>query len=134
MIKKYYTKLPILSGFLSKNWRTHTYMIPIFLLKTALKFGLYYRGTFFFRKKRKKKITAKSTHSLLFWGFCAKSIFSREIKNYETFGTRTKSMYHFKYFRRKLHKLAKFCKKRRNIKKQSSVPSTKAVQGTSDIE
>ena len=59
MIKKYYTKLPILSGFLSKNWRTHTYMIPIFLLKTALKFGLYYRGTFFSDKSGKKNYRKK---------------------------------------------------------------------------
>ena len=50
-----------------------------------------YRGftmrIFFFREswEREKKNTAIFTHSLLFWDFHPKSIFSREIKKYDTF-------------------------------------------------
>ena len=52
---------------------------------------MYYMGVFF-SDKAEKKNTAKCTHSLHFWDFYAKSIFSREIKKYDTFAERYKKL------------------------------------------
>ena len=83
--KKYYNKLPILSGFLSKIGEPSHILVLIFLVKTALKFRLYYRGVIFFPTKAGNKIPQKVLTQSFFEVFVLKVIFSREIKKMRDF-------------------------------------------------
>ena len=73
-----------LMGYIFEKIQIHTMLSDFFVIKMVIEDLL---SVFFFSEKvgSGKKNTAIFTHSLLFWDFLPKSIFSRE-KKYDTFG------------------------------------------------
>ena len=66
--------------FVQKLENPHT-MIPIFFLKIAAKFRLYYSGVFFFPRKAGKKIPQKVLTHSFFEVFVLKLSFPGKLKN-----------------------------------------------------